>query len=129
MLVRWYPHAEQILRLHDVDPTLRPDATMILGGKTIHWEYATGTQGIPAIKERLKLYESVDDITLVFVARKERLLEKVVPIAKPLAGKIFFATLKDVLAMKTPWDKVFWSYDGRQVGFTEPGQQPGHHVG
>jgi hypothetical protein len=124
MLARYYPYASQVLRLYDVDAALRPDATMVIGGTTFHWEYHTGTEGMPQVRSRLALYENTEGI-LLFVPRKESQIAKIHPIAEAVADKVFFACLQDVLQMKTPWDKVWWSYAGERKGITQPGEELG----
>lgn len=138
MLAPLYRFA-RIFRLYDVDEELRPDATTIIGGKVYHWEYHIGSEGLVQVKERMKCYEDRikakpdEEFILLIVCKKPSQFPKMRKATEALKDITYFASLQDVVTMKTPWDRVWqpqdWKEGNEKNRIKPPGQQTGQELG
>ena len=104
-----YPTAE-IVRGWDVDPHIRPDATMQLDGITYHIETDTGSESFRRIEKRQKVYSHVNDFVL-YVALSERRLQGLIRHSQQIQRIALFTTLERAIA--DPRGEIWQDCDGR----------------
>ncbi|MCA9075848.1 MAG: hypothetical protein KDA93_12495 [Planctomycetaceae bacterium] len=104
-----YPSAD-VVRGWDVDPHIRPDATMQLDGITYHIETDTGSESFRRIRKRQKVYAHVDDFVL-YVTLSERRLQGLMQHSQQIQRIALFTTLER--AISDPRGKIWQDCHGK----------------
>ncbi len=101
---------------YDVDPDIRPDATIEIGGELYHVELDTGSMSRAQVQARMKLYEGCKDTVLVVslsAARMERMRQWC-----GLGEVGFFSTIQQVV--RDPYGDVWLDHAGGRAGINRP---------
>lgn len=106
-----YPTAE-FVRGWDVDPKIRPDATMTLDGITYHIETDTGSESFRRIEKRQQVYAGVDDFVL-YVTLSDRRMDGLMRHSEKIDRIALFTTLQQAIA--DPRGDIWQDYSGNVV--------------
>ena len=125
LMAKYYPYCEWLTRLYDVDPSLRPDATFRMADATFHLEfYNTESQTRSQISGHMRRYEGTNEAVLIVcrTAKRMKAVREAIPESvRPLCA---FAIFEEVL--KSPFGKVWWSYDGEAFAVPKGVLHPAH---
>lgn len=107
-----YPEA-RVVRGWEVDPRLRPDATMSLDGQDFHIELDTGSESYRKVRERQTVYAGVKELVL-YVTQSDRRLEGLLRQSEAIKEMALFTTLRQVLA--EPHGDIWRDWFGNRTG-------------
>lgn len=89
-----YPDVE-FIRGYDVDPRIRPDAELTIGGQRFFVELDTGEQSYRQIASRQRCYAGIKDL-LLYVTLSEKRMARLIRHSHAVHAIALFTTLEQV---------------------------------
>lgn len=101
-----------------VDPTVRADWEMELGGVRFNGELDRGTMALPRVRERMRFHLGKCDNLLFVTTRGPERAMNLVEVGQDVAEVLCVATVDEVTA--NPWGRIWRTVDGRVLSIEKP---------
>ncbi len=114
-------HADEVRRgLGEVDPDLRPDAELLIGGQRYLLEFDRGTMSYQVVaKTRFEKYRFCRDLVL-WVCQTQARMEGLRKRAEPIRGTGLFTSLEQ--ALREPHAAIWIDFDGEAAALPRGGK-------
>lgn len=114
VVLAYWPHPA--VTGYDVDPNLRPDATLAIGGETFHVELDAETMARKKVVARLGVYKDCPD-NLLIVTLSEARMRRLMGWCKGLDAA-FFSTIQQVI--QNPFGSIWLDAGGQKFAINKP---------